>query len=145
MAIRINNPNIPTDENKTAQDKSLGLKLPLQRGDVYGYFESTFVTMDAAKENIKCLLKTRKSERVFQPELGVGLEDVLFEQMDNEIHTVLSDRIHSAFKTWLPYVGIKKLLIEESNTQSNRLNIKIDFFINNLPNMFDSVEVSIGV
>ena len=145
MAIRINNPNIPTDVNKTNQSKSLGLKLPLNRGDVEGYFESTFITLDAAKENIKSLLKTRKTERVFQPELGVGLEDILFEQMDNEIHTILSDRIHSAFKTWLPYVGIKQIIIEESNTQSNRLNIKIDFFINNLPNLFDSVEVSIGI
>ena len=88
MAIVIQNPNIKkskrslTDNNK----QMIGLRLPLTKGsDIDGYFESTNLTIDAVKENIRNLLLTRKGERVFNPELGVGLENLLFENINDEM------------------------------------------------------------
>ena len=145
MAIRINNPNIPTDKNTASKSKLIGLKLPLELGDVEGYFESTNITLDAVKENIKNLLRTRKGERVFQTNLGLGLEDVLFENMTHEVETVIRDRINSAIQYWLPYVGIKNLIISsvDSGGNLNKLNISIEFYLNSLPNMFESVTLEI--
>jgi phage baseplate assembly protein W len=142
MAIRINNPTIPTKENTTDRNKFIGLKFPLELGQNEGYFESTTITLEAAKENIKNLMKTRKGERVFQPNLGLGLEDVLFEQMNEEIETIVRDRIASSFEQWLPYVGIKRIDIKKlDDGNSNQFNIYVEFFINNLPTMFDSVNI----
>ena len=143
MAIRINNPNIPTKVEDTKKNKFIGLKLPLEIGDNEGYFESTFITLDAVKENIKNLLKTRKGERVFQPNLGIGLEDVLFEQFNEEIETIMRDRINTAFEIWLPYISIRNLRISADDTNSNKINIYVQFYMNNLPNMLESVEVVI--
>ena len=98
MAIRINNPNIPTDKNTAGKSKLIGLKLPLERGDSEGYFESTNITLDAVRENLKNLLKTRKGERVFQTDIGIGLEDVLFENMTSEVQTIIRDRINEIKK-----------------------------------------------
>ena len=44
MAIRINNPNTPTDVKDTKKNKFIGIKLPLDKGENEGYFESTFIT-----------------------------------------------------------------------------------------------------
>ena len=143
MAIRINNPNIPTDKNTAGKSKLIGLKLPLERVDSEGYFESTNITLDAVRENLKNLLKTRKGERVFQTDIGIGLEDVLFENMTSEVQTIIRDRINKAISQWLPYVGIKELQINPSNSNPNRLNIFIQFYLNSLPNIFDSVTLEI--
>ena len=141
MAIRVNNPNIPTDKNTTDKSKLIGLKLPLEKGETEGYFESTNITLDAVKENLKNLLKTRKGERVFQTQLGINLEDVLFETMTPELETVIRDRINTAIRQWLPFVGIKELTLNMND--SNRLNIYIQFYLNSLPNIFDSVTLEI--
>ena len=144
MAIRVNNPNIPTDKNTDSKSKLIGLKLPLERGESEGYFESTHLTLDAVKENLKNLLKTRKGERVFQTNLGIKLDDVLFENMNEELQTVIRDRINTTIKQWLPYIGIKNLIIDmNDSTNGNRLNISIEFYLNSLPNMYDSITVEI--
>lgn len=144
MAIRVNNPDIATDKNTTGKSKLIGLKLPLEKGDAEGYFESTNITLDAVKENIKNLLKTRKGERVFQTKLGIGLDDVLFENMTEELETVIRDRINSTIRQWLPFVGIKQLNINMNDSNNaNKLNISIEFYLNSLPNMFDSVTLEI--
>ena len=54
-----------------------------------------------------------------------------------------NDRINKAISQWLPYVGIKELQINPSNSNPNRLNIFIQFYLNSLPNIFDSVTLEI--
>ena len=64
---------------------SVGIDFPFARvpnGD--GYFQTTKTTVDAIKNNIKLLLKTNKSERVFQPNLGMGLKEILFEPLNDD-------------------------------------------------------------
>ena len=77
MAIQI---DVKKDiDKKSSVDKKLGFVLPLEKSDIDGYFESTHLTLDAVKENIKNLLNTRKGERLLQPDLGLGLDKILFE------------------------------------------------------------------
>ena len=61
---------------------SVGIDFPFGRvpnGD--GYFKTTKTTVDAVKNNIKLLLQTNRGERVFQPNLGMNLNELLFEQI----------------------------------------------------------------
>ena len=50
-----------------------------------GYFETTKTTIDAIKNNIKLLLQTSQGERVFQPNLGMNLRQLLFEPMTEDL------------------------------------------------------------
>ena len=137
---------VTKDKNKNKNTTFIGLKMPLGRGDVEGYFESTTLTIDAIKENIRSLLTTRKGERVFHPDFGLGLDRLLFENITEEIKQVIIDDITDTIKKWLPYITVKNIgiITDELNTgMSNRVNISVNFFVNNSPTMLDSVTVSV--
>ena len=61
--------------------------------------------------------------------------------MTPELETVIRDRINTAIRQWLPFVGIKELTLNMND--SNRLNLYIQFYLNSLPNIFDSVTLEI--
>ena len=139
---------IPLSVGKEKEKKSklLGLKMPLDKGSFEGYFESTTLTGDAVKEDIRNLLRTRKGERLFQPDLGLGLDKFLFENVTDEMKQQIQDDIKSTIKKWLPFVSVHSISIElnqDSSDLTNQLNIKVSFFINSTPNMLDSVTVVI--
>ena len=133
-------------KEKEKKNKLLGLKMPLDKGSFEGYFESTTLTADAVKEDIRNLLRTRKGERLFQPDLGLGLDKFLFENITDEMKQQIQDDIKSTIKKWLPFVSVHSISIElnqGSSDLTNQLNIKVSFFINSTPNMLDSVTVVI--
>ena len=140
MAIVIQNPNINDgiDNNKR---QTIGFKMPLETGTTHGNFESTTITIDAVKQNIISLLKTEKGERVLQPTLGLGLKKNLFENFTEELQLVLQEDITNAFRTWLPYVTLRSLNVEQSVNEPNRVNISVLFVVNNSPTNLYSVDV----
>ena len=109
MAIIIDNPNVKKSQ-KSLTDKNrnlVGIKLPLERSsNSEGYFESTDLSLDAVKENIRNLLSTRKGERVFYPTLGSGLDDFLFEPITEETFSLIQDNVSNVIDEWLPFVEI---------------------------------------
>ncbi len=60
---------------KEFEDYAIGITLPLQIGNTA--FNQSFKTIDQVKTNIKNLLLTKKRERVMQPNLGSGLQELL--------------------------------------------------------------------
>ena len=140
---------IPINKNTSILDrdgnKKIGIKTPFQNSND-GYFDSTFLTIDSVKENIINLIKTRKGERLFQPDLGLGLEKILFENITEELKVIIEDDIRSALKKWLPFVFIKNIIIKEDSSATgleNTLSINIDFGMSYTPHMTDSVEIVI--
>ena len=75
MAIVLGNKLVK--DTKQYNDYAIGITLPIQNGNG-GYFNQSFITSEQIKSNIKNLLLTKKYERVMQPELGSGLQDLLF-------------------------------------------------------------------
>ena len=55
------------------------------------------------------MLLTKKGERVLQPNFGSGLQDLLFEQIDDEFEGKLVDTVTGAVQTWLPYINIEDI------------------------------------
>ena len=111
MAIVIQNPNQKKSKrSKTDNNKQfVGIKLPLEKGTGTGYFESTTLTIDAAKENLKNFIKTRQGERVFHPTLGIGLEDFLFENLDENTETMIKETITSSVNKWMPFLTLHNI------------------------------------
>ena len=93
---------------------------------------------EAIKQNLKMLLLTRPGEYVMDSSYGVGLPDYLFSQ-EQEINTSsLESDIRSQSETYMPYMTISNMNIT-INPIENVLNIRIEFFYNNLtiPEVFE--------
>jgi phage baseplate assembly protein W len=143
MAIPINKSTSILDRNK---DKKIGIVLPFRNSED-GYFDSSKLTLDAVKENIRNLIQTRKGERLFQPDLGMGLEQFLFENITEDLKITIEDDIRNTIKFWLPFVIINNLVINENENStglSNSIKINLDFSMTYSSNMTDSIEIVIS-
>ena len=74
---------LDTSKKPFIQDRDnevfIGINLPFKKSEgSEGYFLSTTTTIEAVKNNVKLLLSTDKGERIFQPNLGVGLRRFFF-------------------------------------------------------------------
>jgi len=124
------------------QRVSVGIEFPFGRasgGD--GYFKSTKTTIESIKNNIKLLLQTHSGERVFQPNLGMNLRRLMFEQMTEEITVQVENNIVDVFQKWLPFVQIRDIGINQ-NDSLNQVNINLVFSIQRAPNSLESVQVT---
>jgi phage baseplate assembly protein W len=116
-------------------DTAIGITLPLQITNTA--FNQSFQTIDQVRTNIKSLLLTKRRERVMQPFLGSGLTELLFEQNDEELEDRIENTIVQSLQTWLPYVVIDTIIIEQSNElkDRNRVEVSITFRINGNPTL----------
>ena len=107
---------------------AIGLTLPLQRGNT-GYFAQSFTTTEQVRSNIINLLKTKRGERLFQPEFGSGLHGLLFEQTTDTLEEDIEETINSALEQWLPYVVAEEINIDISKemTDFNQASVSIKF------------------
>jgi phage baseplate assembly protein W len=116
-------------------DVAIGITLPLQITNTA--FNQSFQTIDQVRTNIKSLLLTKRGERVMQPFLGSGLTELLFEQNDEELESRIENTIVQSLQTWLPYVVIDTIIIEQSNELKDRnsVEVSITFRINGNPTL----------
>tara|TARA_R100000231_G_scaffold86040_1_gene65277 strand:+ start:918 stop:1409 length:492 start_codon:yes stop_codon:yes gene_type:complete len=145
MAIRdiSRKPYIQDNDDKV----KIGIDLPIRRGDdLDGFFATTSTTIEAVKNNIRNLLQTEEGERFFQPNLGIGLKKLLFENITGEILLKIQNLILDKLEFWLPFVEVRDIqVLTLDNTPSvevNEIRVKIDFNIKQDPNTLDSVELN---
>ena len=135
--------------NQFIEDKdsrvSVGIDFPFGRipDSTDGYFKTSKTTIDAIKNNIKLLLKTERSERLFQPFLGMNLKRFVFEQITEDTKIQIENDIVDTFETWLPFVELRDIeIITDSITEDrNKININIVFNIKKAPTSLESVGV----
>jgi phage baseplate assembly protein W len=122
-------------DTKDYNDYAVGITLPIQIGNTA--FNQSFTVAEQVKSNIKNLLLTKKYERVMQPELGSGLQELLFEFNDDDLSGNIEDTIVSALSLWLPYVTVDSIIIEQNNElrDMNSINVSIRFKILNRPSL----------
>jgi len=122
-------------DSKQFEDYAIGITLPIQIGN--NAFNQSFKTADQAKSNIKTLLLTKKYERLMQPNLGSGMQELLFEMNDEDLAQKIEDTINSSMETWLPFVTIEDISIEQTNEfkDSNQVNVSLRFRIQNNVNL----------
>ena len=123
---------------------SVGIDFPFARvPNQDGYFKTTKTTIDAIKNNIKLLLQTEQGERVFQPTLGMGLKQFVFEQINENTTIEIENNIVDVFNTWLPFIDLKDIQIntDSENRVNNKININITFSIKRAPGSLESVGI----
>ena len=100
------------------------ITLPIQRGED-GYFRQSFRTFDQIRSNLKNLLLTKKGERIFQPEFGSGLHDLLFNPATEKFEEDLENTINDAIAQWLPYIVVEDINIDISKEQTDNNQAKV--------------------
>ena len=120
---------------------SVGIEFPFGKTTGDGYFKSTKTTIDAVKNNIRLLLQTHRGERVFQPNLGMNLRSLIFEQLNEDITIQIENNIVDVFGKWLPFVDLRGIEVVR-NDNLNQVNINIKFSVRRAPNSLESVEVT---
>jgi phage baseplate assembly protein W len=112
-------------------DYAIGITLPLQIGNTA--FNQSFKTIDQVKTNIKNLLLTKRKERVMQPDLGSGLQELLFNFNDDFLGDKIEEVITNSMEKWLPYVTIEQIDVRQTNElkDTNNVEISLTFSITN--------------
>ena len=127
-----------------SDDVYVGLEFPLDH-NLTGFFRQTKTVQEQVKSNIKNLLLTSKGERVFQPDLGCDLRDLLFEQITPETLDGVDNSIRVALDTWLPYVIINDLIIIQSESNPNEITISLEYSTTLQPDTLDNITFNLVV
>lgn len=119
----------PVKDLEKFDDVAIGITLPLQITNTA--FNQSFKTFEQVKTNIKSLLLTKRRERVMQPLLGSGLQELVFNFNDDELATDIEDTIISSLEQWLPYVTVESIDISQEDRLKdiNKVEISITFRI----------------
>lgn len=122
-------------DTKEYNDYAFGITLPIQIGN--NAFNQSFTTYEQVKSNIKNLLLTKKYERLMQPELGSGLQELLFEMNDDDLADRIENTIIDSIEKWMDFVSVEDISIEQTNElkDTNQVNVSIKFRIGNNVNL----------
>lgn len=90
---------------------------------------------EAVKAAVHNLIRTKKYERPFHPEICSDVESLLFENFTPITQTVLKRSIEDVLRLFEPRISILDVIVDGSNMDSNevRLTIKYQIRSSSLP------------
>ncbi len=112
----------------TEDRRAVGFGFPLNGNAV---FTPTYQTRDQIKANLVNYLLTNKGERVFNPNFGADLRNLLFENILDTTTDELRSRIQNDISSFFPEVTVKQITfdnIPDSNTINFILTYEIILF-----------------
>ena len=112
----------------TEARRAVGFGFPLN-GDAV--FVPTYQTRDQIKANLVNYLLTNRGERVFNPNFGANLRNLLFENVSDTTTEELRERIQNDINSFFPEVQVKQVIfdnIPDSNTINFTLTYQIVVF-----------------
>jgi len=110
---------------KSYKDLSFDFTANPQTGDV-----ATVKDAVSVKRGIKNILLTAPFERLFQPEVGSGIKNILFEPMTPLTEQRLVDACADAIDAWEKRASVIDITVI-SEEEYNRYRVAIKFSINN--------------
>ena len=110
---------------KSYKDLSFDFTANPQTGDV-----ATVKDAVSVKRGIRNILLTAPFERLFQPEIGSGIKNILFEPMTPLTEQRLSDACRDAIDAWEKRASVINIAVI-AEEDYNRYRVAIKFSINN--------------
>ena len=89
--------------------------------------------VDAVKQSVRNILFTNKGERLFQPSIGSGVFDLLFEHADPLTFQAVRDNIKDILTTLEPRINQIQVQIED-NIDRNDIAVTVNFNIAGVAN-----------
>lgn len=125
----------------------IGINLPIQSGNISGYFDQSTDTFTAYRMNIINLIRTIPGERRMNPTFGCRLWNITFEQNDDFIAAKVENIIKEDISQWIPGVVVSSVDVKyfEDDTSTNlkdiyKLYIVVNFTVTTI-NQSDVVEI----
>jgi phage baseplate assembly protein W len=119
-------PIYQTRVNPLDLQKNIAIGISLPFNGPSGPFNSTYSTKEQIKYNLINLLLTNKGERVFNPEFGCDLKNILFEKLTEDIKEIINITIITSINTFLPEIIINSISIEE-DIDNNKMTIGVSY------------------
>ena len=82
----------------------------------------------AISRSVRNLILTKKGERPFEPELGSGVYDLLFENMDNQTASLIRDEIFTTLKNYEPRIELSEVFVTP-NFEDSSMDVIIQYEI----------------
>lgn len=89
--------------------------------------------VDAIKQSVRNILFTNKGERLFQPSIGSGVFDLLFEHADPLTFQAVRDNIKDILTTLEPRINQIQVQIED-DIDKNEIAVTVNFNIAGVAN-----------
>ena len=117
---------------------ALGFSLPMSGRAV---FNPTFTTQEVVKTNLINYLLTNKGERVFNPNFGANLRELLFEGVVDSTTSALQTRITDNISIEFPMIKVKKVEFD-NDTDRNTIIFNMSYEIQNF-GIIDDIVIEI--
>jgi phage baseplate assembly protein W len=133
MAYQVKNIN-PLDIKLST---GIGVSIPFSSKSV---FTTVYTTQEQLKYNIINYLLTSRRERVFAPQFGASLRELLFENITNETISNIELSVRSGLEINFPNINIVDLSII-NDIDNHLININFSYEINNT-NIEDQININ---
>jgi phage baseplate assembly protein W len=107
--------------------KAVGFGFPLNGPAV---FVPTYTTREQTKSNLINYLLTNKGERVFNPNFGADLRNLLFENVLDRTTDELQETIQNDINLYFPQVDVKQIQFI-NQPDNNTINFSLTYTIAN--------------
>jgi phage baseplate assembly protein W len=125
----------------------ISVKLPLNIDSVDGPYSLHKDLKESVKQNLKMLLLTIPGERVMNPDFGVGLQKVLFDNDTKNLRDKIQDRIRKQVSKYMPFLRVSETILPDLGSaregQVNSLYISVSYYIEPLSQK-DILEISLS-
>ena len=107
-------------------------------------FENVANTKELVKFHMTNLLLTNPGEKISDPSYGIGIRQMLFENMTTGTLNLWQDKITDAIQSYLPYINLNQVLLTPFFDE-NRITIKIAYnLLNDTEQQILELELSTG-
>ena len=108
--------------------RGISVKLPLTYDRSDGPYASTKNLIDTVKQNFKNLVLTIPGERIMNPDFGVGIHNLLFENHTQQIEEDFLERLSTQTNRYLPFVEIINVKTD-FNEAKHIWNVTVRYFV----------------
>ena len=89
--------------------------------------------------SLEVLLSTAQGERVMLPQYGCNMEELVFENLDTRMKTLMADKIESAILYHEPRIELEKVCLDDSRELEGVVLIEIVYRVKSTNSRFNFV------
>lgn len=111
-----------------------------------GVFGLSTTSLEKYKSNLYTLIFTGIGERVMEPNFGTIIKYLLFDQITDTTYGKITQDIVDKASIWIPEIAILGVDFGDklSDTENNRISIRINFALKLDPTIQDFIEIEMG-
>ena len=107
--------------------KAVGFGFPLNGPAV---FVPTYTVRDQTRSNLINYLLTNKGERVFRPNFGADLRNLVFENISDRTTDELQENIQGSINNYFPQIEVKEIKFT-NQSDNNTINFSLTYTVAN--------------